>query len=290
MSIINVTIAARGVQGPTGSAFNLTPGDGIIIDGVPGTGTDPFDTLIAAGTGIDVAYDSGVRTWTITNTGGGGGGGADLSVTTTTTNVTVVSSSGDDAIIAAASTAAAGVMTKTMFDKLDGIANNATANDTDANLRARSSHTGTQAWSTITSTPTTLSGYGISDAVGTTGDQSIAGVKTLTDTLHLTMTTITYGATMAVDAAAANKFAITLAGNGTINNPTNAVDGRVITFRLRQDGGGSRIPVWDTKYRFSGDLATVTLSTTAAAIDRIAFEYESTDDRWDCISFIKGTV
>lgn len=147
-----------------------------------------------------------------------------------------------------------------------------------------------QAWSTITSTPTTLSGYGITDAVGTTGDQSIAGVKTLTDTLHLSITTITYGATMAIDAATANKFAITLAGNGTISNPTNAVDGRVITFRLRQDGGGSRIPVWDTKYRFAGDLATVTLSTTGGAIDRLAFEYDATDDRWDCISFIKGTA
>jgi hypothetical protein len=33
--------------------------------------------------------------------------------------------------------------------KLDGIAAGATENDTDANLRARSSHTGTQAVSTI---------------------------------------------------------------------------------------------------------------------------------------------
>lgn len=146
-----------------------------------------------------------------------------------------------------------------------------------------------QAWSTITSTPTALSGYGITDAVGTTGNQSVAGVKTFTDTVHLEVATITYGATMAIDAAAANKFHITLTGNGTISNPTNAVDGRVITFRLRQDGGGSRIPVWDTKYRFVGDLASVVLSTTGGAIDRLAFEYDSTDDRWDCISFLKGS-
>jgi hypothetical protein len=49
--------------------------------------------------------------------------------------------------------------------KLDGIAAGATANATDAQLRDRNTHTGTQLWSTITNTPTTLSGYGITDAL-----------------------------------------------------------------------------------------------------------------------------
>lgn len=52
--------------------------------------------------------------------------------------------------------------------KLDGIATGATANATDAQLRDRSTHTGTQAWTTITSTPTSLSGYGINDAASST--------------------------------------------------------------------------------------------------------------------------
>jgi hypothetical protein len=107
--------------------------------------------------------------------------------------------------------------------------------------------------------------------------------------LTLNVEAITYSASMAIDAATATKKHITLGGNGTIQNPTNAVDGRVLIFRLRQDGTGSRIPVWDTKYRFRGDLATVTLSTAANIIDRVAFEYDATDDRWDCISFIKGS-
>jgi len=115
------------------------------------------------------------------------------------------------------------------------------------------------------------------------------GAATLSATLDLTIRTVTYGATMAIDAALGNKIAITLAGNGTISNPTNAVDGRVLVFRLRQDATGSRIPVWDTKYTFVGDLATVTLSTAANAIDRVAFEYDSTNDKWYCISFIKGS-
>jgi hypothetical protein len=47
--------------------------------------------------------------------------------------------------------------------KLDGISSGATANATDAQLRDRSTHSGTQAFSTITSTPTTLAGYGITN-------------------------------------------------------------------------------------------------------------------------------
>lgn len=50
--------------------------------------------------------------------------------------------------------------TSTLKTKLDGISTAATANDTDANLKARANHTGTQAASTIT---------GLS-AVATTGD------------------------------------------------------------------------------------------------------------------------
>jgi hypothetical protein len=107
--------------------------------------------------------------------------------------------------------------------------------------------------------------------------------------LTLVMETVTYSATMAIDAASVTKKHITLGGNGTISNPTNPSDGRVLIFRLRQDGSGNRVPVWDTKYRFRGDLATVTLSTGANIIDRVGFEYDSTDDRWDCISFIKGS-
>ena len=42
--------------------------------------------------------------------------------------------------------------------KLNGVANGATANDTDANLRNRANHTGTQATSTITGLDTTLAG------------------------------------------------------------------------------------------------------------------------------------
>ena len=50
-----------------------------------------------------------------------------------------------------------------------------------SNPLARSNHTGTQAWSTLTATPTTVSGYGITDAVqkNATGDVAVTGTTTL---------------------------------------------------------------------------------------------------------------
>lgn len=44
----------------------------------------------------------------------------------------------------------------------------ATANQTDAYLLARGNHTGTDPWSAISDTPTTLAGYGITDAASDT--------------------------------------------------------------------------------------------------------------------------
>lgn len=95
---------------------------------------------------------------------------------------------------------------------------------------------------------------------------------------------------VAVDAVIPKKYLI-LTQNCTVSNPTNASEAKVLTIKLRQDATGSRIVTWGTDYRFNGDLvaANVVLSTTAAKIDRIAFEYDSTDSKWDCISFIKGS-
>ena len=76
--------------------------------------------------------------------------------------------------------------------KLDGIATGATANQADAYLLARANHTGTQAWSTIVSTPTTLSGYGITDAATAThvhGNITNAGAIGSTSGLPIITTT-----------------------------------------------------------------------------------------------------
>ena len=131
----------------------------------------------------------------------------------------------------------------------------------------------------------------VSGVVLTTTAQIIEGVKTFADSLDLQVATLADAATIDVDAAAANKFEVTLGGNRTIANPTNAANGRIIIFRLRQDNTGGRIVTWGNDYRFRGDLAAanVVLSTSANTIDRLAFEYVTADSKWDCISFVKGS-
>ena len=84
--------------------------------------------------------------------------------------------------ISVATTTADGAMSATDKTKLQGIATGATANLPDATLLARANHTGTQAWSTLTATPTTVSGYRITDAVtkDASGNVGITGTTTLT--------------------------------------------------------------------------------------------------------------
>jgi len=75
---------------------------------------------------------------------------------TSVTGTAPISSSGGTTpaiSISAATTSAAGSMSATDKTKLDGIASGATANATDAQLRDRSTHTGTQAFSTLTAAP-----------------------------------------------------------------------------------------------------------------------------------------
>ncbi len=73
----------------------------------------------------------------------------DLSFSRTGTTVTVVSSTGNDATLPAATTSLAGVLTATDKTKLDGVADGATANSSDATLLDRTNHTGTQTAATI---------------------------------------------------------------------------------------------------------------------------------------------
>ena len=66
-------------------------------------------------------------------------------------NEITISATDTDTTYSVATTSADGLMSSGDKTKLDGVATAATANDTDANLKNRANHTGTQAASTITS-------------------------------------------------------------------------------------------------------------------------------------------
>lgn len=122
---------------------------------------DNIATFLQAGTNITLSYNDVANTLTINATGGGGAGVTNLSTTVTATTVVVVSDTGADATLVAATGSVAGLMLPAQVTKLAGVATGATANATDAQLRDRATHTGTQLSSTISDLNTRL---------GTTGN------------------------------------------------------------------------------------------------------------------------
>tara|TARA_B100001564_G_scaffold13263_1_gene10543 strand:+ start:461 stop:994 length:534 start_codon:yes stop_codon:yes gene_type:complete len=90
-----------------------------------------------------------------------------------------------------------------------------------------------------------------------------------------TITTLTDGATVTPDFAASNNYVLTLGGNRTIANPTNLTAGQSGSIFLVQDGTGSRTAAWGSYWDFAGGTAP-TLTTTAAAVDRIDYVVRTT--------------
>ena len=93
---------------------------------------------------------------------------------------------------------------------------------------------------------------------------------------------LTDAATITVDASASDCFRVTLAGNRTLANPTNLIDGQPLNFRIKQDGTGSRTLAYGTNYKFPGGTVP-TLSTAANAEDLLCCVYDSTEGTLFCV-------
>ena len=97
------------------------------------------------------------------------------------------------------------------------------------------------------------------------GTAAVADIVSLTD-----------GANIAVDFNAGQNFAVQLAGNRTLESPTNCVAGQTGSIFVIQDGTGGRTLSYGTNWKFAGGTAP-TLSTAISAVDRIDYiAYTST--------------
>lgn len=79
-----------------------------------------------------------------------------------------------------------------------------------------------------------------------------------------------YSASVALDFATSNNFAITLTGNLTLANPTNVAAGQSGVVRLVQDGTGGRTVSFGANWKFEGGTAP-TLSVASNAIDLLVY-------------------
>lgn len=89
-----------------------------------------------------------------------------------------------------------------------------------------------------------------------------------------TITALTDGSTITPNFNNANNFSVTLGGNRTLANPTNLTAGQSGVIVVTQDGTGSRTLAYGSNWKFPGGTAP-TLTTTAAAVDVLAYYVES---------------
>lgn len=102
----------------------------------------------------------------------------------------------------------------------------------------------------------------------------LANAQTFTAAQRGAVSALTDGATITPDFAASNNFSVTLGGNRTLANPTNLTAGQSGIIVITQDGTGSRTLAFGSYWKFATGTAP-TLTTTAAAVDVLAYYVES---------------
>lgn len=86
--------------------------------------------------------------------------------------------------------------------------------------------------------------------------------------------TLTYAATLTPNMGVSDNFEVTLTGNMSLGQPTNATPGQTGMIKIKQDGTGSRLLTYNATYwKFAG--ASSTLTTTANAEDVLNYEIGS---------------
>lgn len=182
----------------------------------------------------------------------GGGGATNLAVTASPTGVTVTSDTGTDATLPLANATNAGLMAPAQVTKLAGVADGATANATDADLRNRSTHTGTQAISTVVGLAGALDAKAAKAVTGTVGES--ATTLSLADSLMsgtpLTITvTPESTCTVLVESSSDNGITYTAVGSA------------VGVFEQWEYDRAPGETGWITNLRFTRTAGTATTST-----------------------------
>lgn len=113
----------------------------------------------------------------------------------------------------------------------------------------------------------------------------------LGDTLYIEPTepvALTDQAIIATNALLGKHFRVTLGGNRTLGNPTNAVDGQSFLWEISQDSNGSRTLSLDSKFALGDDVSDITLSTVANKRDFLSASYNSGTDKFYITGFVRG--
>ena len=129
-------------------------------------------------------------------------------------------------------------------------------------------------------------------AEGGTGSTTAADARAALDAAQqLAPEALTAGGSVTIDASLSDTFTLVANQNFTLADPTNPTNGQRIVIRIKQDGTGNRLlSSFGSKWRGGADIALVDviLSTGAGKVDYIGAYYNTTDDKWDILAFVKG--
>lgn len=156
-------------------------------------------------------------------------------------------------------------------------ASGVTLNSTDALLSTRKQHAQIAIVCDDATTDANVFGVLGERNAPTLGFATKTGGNIFTGQQSITFVTLTDATNIATDASLGNNFRVTLAGNRTLDNPSNLADGAVLNFRITQDGTGSRTLAYGSKFKWPGGSVPV-LSTAAGAVDLICTQYDAGSD------------
>lgn len=171
----------------------------------------------------------------------------------------------------------------TISAALTGNASTATALATARNIQGvafdgTANITVVTAGSGISVTGTAVANTGVLSVNGNTGAITNVAVTNTAQSFSAaqrgSVTALTDGATITPDFSLSNNWSLTIGGNRTLANPSNLTAGQAGTIVVTQDGSGSRTIAFGNQWKFPGGTAP-TLTTTASAVDVIAYYVES---------------
>lgn len=105
------------------------------------------------------------------------------------------------------------------------------------------------------------------------GGALVTAINVWTKNQSVATVALTDGSSIATDASLSNNFKVTLGGNRTLANPTNATEGMWLHWAITQDGTGSRTLAYGTAFKWPAGTPPV-LSTVAGSKDTIAAYYD----------------
>lgn len=94
--------------------------------------------------------------------------------------------------------------------------------------------------------------------------------QTFTKAQRGSITALTDAANISINLNENNFYSVTLAGNRTLDNPTNVIPGQSGCIFITQDGTGSRTLAFGSNYNFAGGTAP-TLSTGVGEVDTLSY-------------------